>query len=164
MLKFFAFARRLFLAGIISLVIIFFLSAIGYYDLNPYGIEEFGAIYMCFALISPVLGLIFWLISTAYIRKHGQFAAIHQSRSFGESLLEALKQDITSPFRKFAGLFYSKKKLADSYSQVMDPGVAGMLAEGGKTISRSKFLWVLIRSIVYLWGIISAVKYLYLIT
>ncbi len=163
MLKFLAFTRRLFLAGTISLIIIFILYTIGYYDLNPYGIEEFGTIFICFALVSPILGLLFWLISTAYVRKNGQFAMIHQSRSFMASMMQALGQDISSPFRKFAGLFYSKKKLAEDYSQAMDPGVAGMLAEGGKAIGRSKSRWVLIRAAIYAWGIISAVKYLSLI-
>ena len=37
--------------------------------------------YSIFFLVAPIVYLILVLISVAYIRKHGQFAAIHQQQS-----------------------------------------------------------------------------------
>jgi hypothetical protein len=157
MLKILATLRRLFLAGTISLIIIFVLFVKEYsFELKfPYS-DIFAAFYLYFALFSPILAILFWLISSIYIRKKGQSAAYQSQRKFIGTMGTVFISDITSPFRIIIEQFTSKKKLRDYYGQVVDDGIAGMLAEGSKSINRGKLLRMLIRFCVYAVGIMTS--------
>lgn len=156
MLKFLSTCRRIFLAGTISLILIIVLSSlkIAVPVLNVPAV--FGTYYTYFALISPILGLIFWLISTIYIRKNGQSAAYQSQLPFVSTMIQMLKSDITSPFRLIGEQFASKKKLTEYYSQVVDTEIAKMLAAGSKALNREKLLRMIIRFVIYIVGVIAA--------
>lgn len=158
MKKFLSVFRRIFLAGTVSLVLIlvFFYLHINMPVLNVPAI--FGTYYTYFAMVSPVLGIVFWLISTIYIRKKGQSAAYQQQLPFGSTMAQMLKSDITSPFRLIAEQFASKKKLVAYYSQIVDTEVAKMLADGSKALNREKLLRMIIRFAIYIIGIVASVN------
>ena len=158
MLKFLSVSRRILLAGIISLVLILLFSFL-HVPVPALNVPAlFGTYYTYFALISPILGLIFWLISTFYIRKNGQSAAYQQQLPFGNTMMQILKSDLSSPFRLIADQFTSKKKLIDYYGQIADTEVAKMLAAGSKALNREKLLRTIIRFAIYIIGVISAVN------
>ncbi len=156
-MKFLAFMRRLFLAGTISLILIIALSVAECSMSIIFWNDIFGKWFLLFSGISPIMSLVFLFISTAYIRKNGQFAAYQQTRKFSATLFQVVGSDVSSPFRKFVGMFQSKKKLEETYSQIAQPEIASLLAEGSGSINRTRFLWVLLRTIIYCYGIISAV-------
>ena len=56
-------------------------------------------------LLSPLLFLIFTIISVIYIRHHGQFAAVHQSQSPVTSFFRCWGHDIVSPFKNIKDFF-----------------------------------------------------------
>ncbi len=58
-----------------------------------------------FFLLSSVLFLVFTLISVAYIRKHDQFAAVHQEQSPVTSFLRCWGHDIIAPFKNIGNFF-----------------------------------------------------------
>lgn len=157
MLKLLATLRRIFLAGTVSLVIIFVLFVKEYSPglEFPYS-DVFGSYYLLFAFFSPVLAIIFWLISSAYIRKKGQSAFYQSQKKFISTMGTVFISDITSPFRVIIQQFTSKKKLREYYEQVADDGIAGMLADGSKSLSRGKLLRLLIRFAIYAAGIMTA--------
>lgn len=82
MLKFLSTVRRIFLAGTISLILIFVLSLLKVSVPTINAPVAFSTAFTSFAFVSPVLGLVFWLISTIYIRKKGQFAEYQQTLPF----------------------------------------------------------------------------------
>lgn len=160
MLKFLSTIRRILLAGTISLILIFVLSLLNVSVPTLNAPVIFSTVYTSFALISPILGLIFWFVSTIYIRKYGQSAAYQQTLPFISTMLKMLVSDITSPFRLIGEQFASKKKLTEYYSQVTDENIAKMLAAGSKALNREKLLRTIIRFIIYGAGIIESVNHL----
>ena len=109
MLKFLSTVRRILLAGTISLILIFVFSLLRVSVPTINAPVAFSTAYTSFAFVSPVLGLIFWLISTIYIRKKGQSSAYQQTQPFFSTMIKMLISDITSPFRligeQFASIF-----------------------------------------------------------
>lgn len=160
MKKFLSIVRRIFLAGTVSLIVILFLKLIGYTGISyPYS-NFVGKYYFLFAAISPVAGLLFWLISAFYIRKNGQAAAFQQQLKFTKTMGQMLVSDISSPFRLIGEQFTSTRKLTDYYSQIASAEIALMLAKGSKAINREKLLWMTIRFAIYVLGVLSSVNIL----
>ena len=107
MIRFLALIRRIFIGGIVSLLIALLAMKIGILELaqaakNPAGLK--GA-FSLFFLISPVCYLIMNLISSIIIRNHVKFAAVHQQKIFMYTVLLALGSDLVFPFKNIAGLF-----------------------------------------------------------
>ena len=159
MLKFLSTVRRILLAGTISLILIFVFSLLRVSVPTINAPVAFSTAYTSFAFVSPVLGLIFWLISTIYIRKKGQSSAYQQTQPFFSTMIKMLISDITSPFRLIGEQFASKKKLTEYYSQMVDVEIAKMLAAGSKALNREKLLRTIIRFIIYIAGIIESVHH-----
>ena len=157
MLKFLSVTRRILLAGVVSLIILVLLYAFGYEGLHFSYSERIGSIYLCFALASPILGLLMWIISAIYIRKRGQSAAYQSTLKFGTTMIQMLGSDITSPFRLIKEQFATKKRLVEYYSQITQTEIAGMLADGSKAINRLKLIRMIIRFAIYGIGIVTAV-------
>ncbi len=107
MTRFLAVIRRLFLAGTISLLLTIFLLGVKFSDMMSLAMAHNSAqgFFSIFFLLSPVLFLLFTIISVIYIRHHGQFAAVHQSQSPVTSFFRCLGSDLMSPFKNIGGFF-----------------------------------------------------------
>ncbi len=107
MKRFLTVTRRVFLGGTLSLIVIFILYAIGNNGWQFNYSDTVGRLYLAFAVVSPILGVVFWLISSAYIRKRGQAADYQQTLKFSTTMFKMLKSDLSSPFRLIAAQFVS---------------------------------------------------------
>ncbi len=161
MLKLLATLRRFFLAGTISLIII-----LVFYDKNispglvyPYS-DYVGGWYLLFAFFSPIFAILFWIISSIYIRKKGQSAAFESQKLFISTMGRMLVSDITYPFRIIGRQFTSKKKLSEYFGQIAEDEIAGMLADGSKASNLVKLLFMLFRFAIYAVGILTAFTYM----
>ena len=107
MTRFLAVARRLFLGGVVSLLLsIFVLGIRGKTMLDgAMAHNSIAGFFSIFFLVAPIIYLILVLISTAYIRKHGQFAAVHQQQSPVTSFFRCLGSDLASPFKCIGNFF-----------------------------------------------------------
>lgn len=101
--------RRLFLGGTISLLLSLFLFGISWKTMYELAISHnsFAGYFSIFFIVAPVVYLIFVLISVAYIRKHGQFAAVHQSQSKATSFFRCIGSDLASPFKNIKNFVVS---------------------------------------------------------
>ncbi len=160
MKRFVAVVRRIFLAGTISLVLIIVLRLMNHPGKRFYGSDILGNYYLMFAIASPILGFIFSLISVVHIRRSGYSSSYQQTIPFFGTVGEMIKSDITSPFRLFVDQFASKKKMVEYYSNAMSTDMAKMLADGSKAISRLRFYYMIVRFIIYFFGIMAAVNVL----
>ena len=160
MKNFLSVARRIFLAGTISLIVILVLIIVGYNGISYQYSNVVGKYYSLFSAISPIAGLLFWLISAVYIRKKGQSAAFQQTQKFTKTMGAMFIRDITSPFRLIGEQFRSKRKLTEYYSQIASNEIASMLAAGSKAINREKLFWMVIRFAIYTLGILSSANVL----
>jgi len=100
MTRFLAGVRRLFLSGIVSLLIALIGMRISFPDLMqlakvPQSIE---GIFSLFLVLSPVLYILFMLISSIYFRHFGQSAEVHKQKVFLYSILAAVGSDLLFPF------------------------------------------------------------------
>lgn len=107
MTRFLAIVRRIFWGGTISLILLVFLFGVGVPDMfqkamNPSNVQ---GIFCIFFLVAPILFLLFTFISVAYIRKHGQFAAVHQEQSPVTSFFRCWGHDIIAPFKNIGNFF-----------------------------------------------------------
>ena len=109
MRRVFAVLRRIFLAGLVSLLVcLFLLHADGSAMLAQATAHDSAAGYVSiWFLASPFLYLLSLLISTAYIRRNGQFAAFHQTQSPITSFFKCLGSDLISPFRNIKNFVFS---------------------------------------------------------
>lgn len=107
MTRFLAVVRRLFWAGTISLILALTLFGIKFEDMWQFALAHNTAKgwFSIFFLLSPVLFLVFTIVSVIYIRHHGQFAAVHQSQSPITSFFRCWGHDIVSPFKNIGHFF-----------------------------------------------------------
>lgn len=107
MTRFLAIVRRIFWGGTISLLLCIFLFNTGFKTMLNLAIEHnsLQGIFSIFFLLSPILFLLFTIISVAYIRKNGQFAAVHQSQSPVTSFFRCWGHDIIAPFKNIGNFF-----------------------------------------------------------
>lgn len=107
MTRFLAVARRLFLGGIVSLLLSIFVLGISGKNLlnSAMAHNSVAGFFSIFFLVSPIVYLIMVLISVAYIRKHGQFAEVHQQQSPVTSFFRCLGSDLASPFKCIGNFF-----------------------------------------------------------
>ena len=107
MTRFLAVVRRLFLAGTISLLLTLFLFGVKFQDMLSWAMAHNNAqgYFSIFFLASPILFILFTIISVIYIRHHGQFAAVHQQQSPVTSFFRCLGHDLVSPFKNIGGFF-----------------------------------------------------------
>lgn len=107
MTRFLAVVRRLFLAGTISLLLAIFLFGVKFSDMIAWAkaVSDMKSYFSIFFLASPILFLLFTIISVIYIRHHGQFAAVHQAQSPVTSFFRCLGHDLVSPFKNIKGFF-----------------------------------------------------------
>ena len=155
--KFLPAARRVFLCGTISLIILIILRFTQYQGLRFRGSDQIGKWFMYFTFASPVLWIIFWLTSTAYMRKQGRFAASHQQKPFISSMGKNLVSDLTFPFRMIGRQFHSRKKQIDYYSNVVPEEIAVMIADGSIAINRLKLIRAIYVLLICAFGILCAV-------
>ena len=107
MTRFLAVVRRLFLAITISLILSLVLFKVKFSDMLSWAIAHDtvrGFISILF-LISPILFLILSIVSVIYIRHHGQFASVHQTKSPVTSFFRCLGHDLVSPFKNIKDFF-----------------------------------------------------------
>lgn len=139
MLRFLAITRRAMLIGILSLIISIFAMHVDISDIIgvAWPINGLYSAILFFFLISPVLYILFLVISTAYIRKHGQSAAIQSEKPFVITMLACLGSDLTSPYRAVKNLIVSLfSKRPDLYPEEY--------WEGSKRIYLIRFLEMLL--------------------
>ncbi|SCY57749.1 hypothetical protein SAMN02910371_02849 [Butyrivibrio sp. INlla14] len=88
MTRFLAVIRRLFLAGLVSLCLILLLLRVSFSSLIADAITHSNVRewYSVFFLAAPILYLVVLIISVSYVRKHGQFAAVHASKPYFSSV------------------------------------------------------------------------------
>ncbi|MBR3164931.1 MAG: hypothetical protein IKF16_01995 [Lachnospiraceae bacterium] len=111
MLRFLEIIRRIFIGGIVSLLIVLIGLGTGVPELvlaakNPAVLK--GA-FSLFFLISPACYFILLLISCVIIRQHVKYAAVHQQKIFMYTVLLVLGGDLAFPFKNIAGLFQGNK-------------------------------------------------------
>ena len=98
--------RRTFLAGCVSLAIAVFLGiSPSVFVNNAVEGEGFLRYFSAYIMLSPILFVLSSLISTIYIRHHGQFAEVHKQKPFIASFLQSIGHDLVSPFKNLGGLF-----------------------------------------------------------
>lgn len=109
MLRTLAVLRRAFLGGVVSLILCLLLLNIkGEYMLNiAVAHNSIPGVFSIYFLVSPIIYLLLTLISVAYIRKNGQFAAIHQSQSPITTFFKCVGSDLASPFKNLKNFFVS---------------------------------------------------------
>lgn len=116
MTRFLAVIRRLFLGGTVSLLLCLFLFKIDFSRMIELAKAHNSTpgYFSIFFLASPVLFLLFTILSVVYIRHHGQFAAFHQEQSPVTSFFRCLGHDIISPFKNiynFLGAVFNKNAM-----------------------------------------------------
>ena len=115
---------------------------------------------LLFAFFSPIFAILFWIISSIYIRKKGQSAAFESQKLFISTMGRMLVSDITYPFRIIGRQFTSKKTLSEYFGQIAEDEIAGMLADGSKASNLVKLLFMLFRFAIYAVGILTAFTYM----
>ena len=107
MTRFLAVLRRLFLAGTISLMLSLFLFGVKFQDMLTFVKVHNSAqgVFSIFFLASPIMFLLFTIISVIYIRHNGQFATVHQQQSPVTSFFKCFGHDLVSPFKNIVGFF-----------------------------------------------------------
>ena len=107
MTRFLAIMRRFFLAGFVALLIcvIFLHRGISSLWSLIQSANLFAGIFSGFILFSPLVYILFLVLSCIYIRKHGQFAAVHSSQPFIVTVGKAFCSDLASPFKNIATTF-----------------------------------------------------------
>lgn len=105
MTRILAVLRRLFLGGVVSLVICYLKG----YNLSNMIVSAqnhntFEGYFSLYFLMSPFIFAILTLISIFYIRARGQFSFYHQEQSFLVTSLRCIFHDFTSPFRNIMNL------------------------------------------------------------
>ena len=101
MKRFLAIVRRIFGWGTIFFLLGLFLCGIKL-SADTGSIKGF---YSGFFVFSPILYLLFAIISVAYVRKKGQFAAVFQEHSPVENFFKCLGTDLAAPFKNIGGFF-----------------------------------------------------------
>ena len=101
MKRFLAIVRRIFWGGTVSLLLCLFLCRVSFVSMIKMALShgDIRWIFSVFFTLSPVLFLSFTIISTAYIRHYGQFAAIHREQSPIVSFFRCWWHDLISPFK-----------------------------------------------------------------
>ncbi len=109
MKRFLAIIRRIFLGGVVSLLCCIFLLGIERNSLvgKAMSPNNFAGVFSLFFVLSPLLYLLFVIISVAYIRKYGQFAVSHQAQSPIVSFFRCIGHDLVSPFVNLKNFFYA---------------------------------------------------------
>ena len=107
MTRFLAIIRRAFWGGTISLLLCVFLFDVPFSNIfmlaQNYKTES--GIFALFFLLSPILFLIFTILSSIYIRHHGQFAEIHKTQSPITTFFRCWWADIIAPFKNIGRFF-----------------------------------------------------------
>lgn len=107
MTRFLAIIRRIFWAGTISLILILTLLDVNINQIMAFAIEHNSAqdYFSIFFLLSPPLFFLLTVISSAYIRHNGQFAAFHQTQSPVTTFFRCWGHDIIAPFKNIGNFF-----------------------------------------------------------
>ena len=107
MMRFLAIVRRIFWGGTISLLLCLFLLNMSFSGILEvaHNYESANGIFAIYFLASPVLYLIFVLISVVYIRRNGQFAAFHRTQSPVTTFFRCWGSDIAAPFKNIGKFF-----------------------------------------------------------
>lgn len=107
MTRFLAVARRVFLGGLISLLFSLIVLGVKVESMINWVMthNSMAGFFSVFFLLSPIAYLILVLISVAYVRKHGQFASVHQKQSPIRSFFRCLGSDLASPFKCISNFF-----------------------------------------------------------
>ena len=116
MRRFLAIIRRFFLGCTVSLLIALFALKVDFNYMLDCAIAHSGFIgfFSIVFLLSPIAYLFVTVISVAYIRSNGQFAAFHSTQAPVVSFFRCLGHDLISPFKcliGFLGALFSKKAL-----------------------------------------------------
>ncbi len=116
MTRFLAITRRLFLGCTVSLLIALFVLKVGFNFMLDCALAHSGFIgfFSIIFLLSPIAYLVVTVISVAYIRSNGQFAAFHGTQAPIVSFFICLGHDLISPFKCLIGFLralFSKKAL-----------------------------------------------------
>ena len=133
MTRIFAVSRRIFLAGLASLIVLLFIAN---RDMNELiqAAKELTSLRNGFSLyfvVSPIVYLIMVIVSVIYIRKNGQFAAFQQTQAWITSFIRCIGSDLLSPFKLQVNFLTTRGKKT---------------ASGSKSVFTRRFLlsWVLI--------------------
>lgn len=131
--------RRFFLTGIVALIALLLWGGKSIGGIVDIGFAANGIVSYFYLLViaSPIMFLISTILSVVYIRKKGQFAAIHQTQSPIVSFFRCLGHDLISPF----------KNVINFFAVVFGGKVSGIPEElikqsNIKTVGR--FIWMLI--------------------
>ena len=93
--------RRIFGWGIVFLVLLLYLN-IERSDLDS-GLVVIQAFYLLYFLISPILYLLYAIISVAYFRKHGEYEYTFRDHSPFVNFFMCLGMDLATPFKNIGG-------------------------------------------------------------
>lgn len=107
MTRFLTIIRRIFWAGTISLILILTLLDVNLNQIIAFAIEHNNIqdYFSIFFLMSPLLFVLFTVISSAYIRRNGQLAAFHQTQSPVTTFFRCWGHDIIAPFKNIGNFF-----------------------------------------------------------
>jgi len=94
-----AIVRRFFGWGSISFLIFFFFMELK--EKPVIGIIQ--SLYYLYFVLSPILYLLFAIISVIYFRKSGQFAPVFQEHSPVANFFKCLSTDLIAPFKNIGG-------------------------------------------------------------
>lgn len=107
MTRFLAIIRRIFLGGTISFIICLVLLKVRFNNMLKLALthNNLSGYFSIFFLMSPIMFFIFTVISSSYVRHHGQFAAFHQTQSPVTSFFRCCWHDVISPFKNISNFF-----------------------------------------------------------
>lgn len=91
--------RRIFGWGSVFLFLLMFINI----KPSDSGIVVIKAFYLLYYLISPILYLLFAIISVAYFRKHGEYEYTFSEHSPFTNFFMCLGMDLATPFKNIGG-------------------------------------------------------------
>lgn len=107
MTRFLAIVRRILWGGTISLLLCIFLFDVSFSSIMgvAHNYTSANGVFAIFFIASPIMYLIFTLISVVCIRRNGQFAAFHQTQSPVTTFFRCWGSDIAAPFKNIGKFF-----------------------------------------------------------
>ena len=132
--------RRLFGGGLIAFAVAMALKVFSFNNVYWISVKEpnFTSIFSFFLLCAPVLYILFLIVSYAYIRKRGQFAAYQQTTSFGTTFMKCVGSDLASPFKCFWG--FISGTVFGKFPEVYPDD----LKKKSRRISCRRFIWMIL--------------------
>jgi hypothetical protein len=134
--------RRIFLAGIVSLIVSIFIIGRDIESViqTALALNSIQSFFCLFFSASLVLYFLFVVFSVIFIRHHGQFAVAHKEQAWFVSFFRCIGSDLVSPFKNIGHFFTTRGNRTDVDS---------------KNIFTRRFVFMLVLLLIFVIGILS---------